>query len=110
MLSPRLNLNPEDLHRLVAEVVDYLDRYAARLRLGERAGYVAVQRGPGFLVYLRFQRGLQGLVGIAAGAEEVGLANEEALFRSSAMCRSEFIRAFSTGSAPMRLSSLAWAS
>ena len=35
---PLSGLYPEDFHRLVAEVVDYLDGYAARLRLGEGAG------------------------------------------------------------------------
>ena len=49
------------------------------LRLVERSRRVAVQRRPGFFVDLRFQRGLQRAVGIV-GAEEVGVADEEAFF------------------------------
>ena len=45
----------------------------------ERARDVAVERIPGFGVDLGFQGGLQGFVGVV-GAEEVGVADEEAFF------------------------------
>jgi len=44
----------------------------------ERAGDVAVERGPGFLVDLGAQRGCQRFVRVL-GAEEVGVADEETL-------------------------------
>jgi hypothetical protein len=65
-------------HHLVPEVIDHLDRDPARLRLLERARRVGVETRPGFLVDLSFQRRLQRLVGVV-GAEEIGVANEEAL-------------------------------
>ena len=49
------------------------------LRLVERPRGVAVQRRPGFGVDLGLQRGLQRAVGVV-GAEEVGVADEEAFF------------------------------
>jgi hypothetical protein len=67
------------LHHLVAEVVDHLDRDAPGGGLGERAGDVAVEALPGFLVDLGLEGGLERLVGVV-GAEEVGVADEEALF------------------------------
>ena len=70
--------HPEHLHHLVPKVVDNLHGDAAGRRLGERPGGVAVQGFPGFLVYLCLQRCPQRLVGIV-GAEEVGVADEEAL-------------------------------
>ena len=69
---------PEHLHHLVAEVVDDLDRDAAGRGPLEGARGVASERRPGFLVDLGLQRGLERLVRIAR-AEEVGVADEEAL-------------------------------
>ncbi len=48
------------------------------LGFGERAGGGAAQGLPGFLVDLGLQRRLQRLVGIGRGAEEIGVADEEA--------------------------------
>jgi len=59
-------------------VVDDLDGNAARLRLVEGAGGIAVQGGPGVFVDFRTQRGLERLVGVV-GSQEVGVAHEEAL-------------------------------
>ena len=66
------------LHDLVAEVVDDLDGDAAGLGFGEGPRGVATEGGPGFPVDLGLEGGLEGLVGIV-GAEEVGVADEEAL-------------------------------
>ena len=52
-------------------------RNPARYWLVERAGGVAIERGPGVLVNLGFKGGFQGLVRIVR-AEEVGVAGEEA--------------------------------
>ena len=68
----------EDLHYFVAEVVDDFDGDAAGGGFGEGAGGVAVEGRPGFGVDLGSEGGLEGLVGVV-GAEEVGLADEEAL-------------------------------
>ena len=45
--------------------------------LGKGRGGVAVEGFPGFLVDFGFQGGLEGFVGVV-GAEEVGVAHEEA--------------------------------
>src|SRR5690349_24932549 len=55
-------LDPEDLHDLVAQVVDHLDRDPPRLRLVEGPGRVAVQRFPRLRVNLGLERRLQRLV------------------------------------------------
>src|SRR5713101_7042255 len=68
----------EHLHHLVAEVVDDLHGDAARPGLVEGTRGVAVQGGPGRVVDLGLERGLQRAVGVV-GAEEVGVADEEAL-------------------------------
>ena len=72
-------LHPEHLHHFVAQVIDHLHRDPPACRLVERARGVAVERRPGFLVDLGLQRRLQRAVGIVR-AEEVGVADEEALF------------------------------
>src|SRR5262245_60110802 len=59
-------------------MVDHLDGDPSRARLRERARGVAVERLPGSLVDLGLERRLQRLVRVA-GAEEVGLPDEEAL-------------------------------
>src|SRR5690606_19152072 len=58
-------------------MVDDLDGYAAGFGFGEGAGGVAVEGFPGFGVDFGLEGGFQGLVGVV-GAEEVGLADEEA--------------------------------
>ena len=70
--------NVKYLHHLVSEVVDDLDSDAAGLRSPERPRCVAVQRRPGVGVDLRLQRRPERLVRVV-GAEEVCLADEEAL-------------------------------
>ena len=70
--------DPEDLHYLVAEVVDDLDGDAAGGRTVEGAGGVAVEGLPGVAVDFGLEGGLERLVGVV-GAEEVGVADEEAL-------------------------------
>ena len=69
--------HPEHLHHFIPEVVDDFDGDAAGWGLGEGAGRVAVQGGPGFLVDFGFEGGFQRLIGII-GAEEVGVADEKA--------------------------------
>ena len=59
-------LNFENLHHLVAQVVDHFDRDAAGFGLFEGAGGVAVQGGPGFGVDFGFEPGFQGVVGSLA--------------------------------------------
>ena len=78
-LRDAVNSDPEHLHHFVAQVVDDLDGDAAGSGFREGAGGVAVQSGPGVGVDFGFQGGSERLVGVA-GAEEVGLADEEALF------------------------------
>ena len=68
----------EYLHCFVAEVIDDLDGDAARGRAVEGAGPVAVQGLPGVAVDFGLEGGLERLVGVV-GAEEVGVADEEAL-------------------------------
>src|SRR5713101_5004422 len=70
--------HPEHLHHLVAEVVDDLHGDAARSGLVEGTRRVAVQGGPGRLVDLGLERGLQRAVGVVR-PQEVGVADEEAL-------------------------------
>ena len=60
-------------------MVDDFDGDAAGAGLGEGSGGVAVQGFPGFGVDLGFEGGLERLVGVA-GAEEVGVADEEVFF------------------------------
>ena len=60
-------------------MVNHFHRDTPGRGLVKRPGGVAVQRCPGFCVDLRFQGGFQRFVGIV-GAEEVGLADEEAFF------------------------------
>lgn len=60
-------------------MVDDLHRNPPRLRLLERTRGVAVQCRPCFRVDLRLQRGFERAVGVV-GAEEVGVADEEAFF------------------------------
>ena len=69
----------EHLHHLVAEVVDDFDGDAAGFRFGEGSGGVAVEARPGFLVDFGPERRLQRLVGVGRGAEEIGVADKEAL-------------------------------
>jgi len=57
-------------------MVDDLHCDAAGFWPGEGARGVAVEAGPGLRVDLGLKGGLQGLVGVA-GAEEVGVADEE---------------------------------
>jgi hypothetical protein len=70
----------DHLHYLVAEVVDDLDGDAAGFGFREWARDVAPEAGPGFLVDLRPQCRLQRFVGVGRGAEEIGVADEEAFF------------------------------
>ena len=72
-------LNSEHLHDLIAEMVDHLDRDAPGGGFLEGTGGVAVERFPGFFVDLGFEGGLERRVGIV-GAQEIGVADEEALF------------------------------
>ena len=60
-------------------MIDHFHRDAAALGFLEWPRCVAVQRRPGFFVDLGFEGGLQRAVGIV-GAEEVGVADEEAFF------------------------------
>lgn len=60
-------------------MVDHLHRDAAGSGFGEGAGGVAAQGGPGVFVDFGAEAGFEGGVGVV-GAEEVGLADEEALF------------------------------
>ena len=60
-------------------MVDHLDCYATGRGLVERARGVAVEAGPGVGVDFGFEGGFEGFVGVV-GAEEVGVANEEAFF------------------------------
>jgi len=70
---------PKHLHHFVAKVVDNLHGNTAGLRFGEGPGGVAIERGPGFLVDLGLESGLERAVGVVR-AEEIGVADEEALF------------------------------
>src|ERR1700730_6445304 len=54
----------EDLHHLVAQMIDHLHSDPSPLGFGERPRRVAVESGPGFGVDLGLQRGLEGTVGI----------------------------------------------
>ena len=72
------SLHPKHLHHLIPQMVNHLHRDPAGLRLVEGPGGVAVQRGPGVFVNLGLERDLERLIG-AASAEEVGVADEEAL-------------------------------
>lgn len=56
-----------------------LDGEAAGFGLGEGAGGVGIQAGPGFGVDIGLEGGFQGLVG-GARAEEIGVAHEEGFF------------------------------
>ena len=60
-------------------MIDDLHRNPPCRGLVKRPGGVAIQRCPGFCIYLRFQGGFQRFVRVV-GAEEVGLADEEAFF------------------------------
>ena len=60
-------------------MVDDLDGDAARFGFVEGARYVAVEGLPRVLVDLGLERGLERLVRVVR-AEEVGVADEEALF------------------------------
>ena len=71
-------LNPKHLHHFVAEVVDHLHGDAAGFWFFERPGGVAVERFPGFLVDFCFEGRPEGFVRVI-GAEEIGVAYEEAL-------------------------------
>jgi len=70
---------PKHLHHLIPEVVDYFYGDSAVGGFREGARDRAVEGGPRFFVDLGFQRGFQRAVGVV-GAEEVGLADEEAFF------------------------------
>ena len=71
--------NTEHLHHLIPKVVDDFYSDPPGLRFVEGAGGVAVEGGPGLVVDLGFEGRFQGAVGIV-GTEEVGVADEEALF------------------------------
>ena len=71
------SLHPKHLHHLIPQVIDDLHRDPPRFRLGERARSIAVEALPGFLVDLGLEGRLQRLVGVV-GAEEIGVADEEA--------------------------------
>ena len=58
-------------------MVDDLDGDLAGTRLREGAAFGAVKGGPGVLVDLRLERGLEPLVRVI-GAKEIGLTDEEA--------------------------------
>ena len=55
-ISPLGNSYPKHLHHFVSEVIYHLYCNPARGWLGERPGRVAVQRLPGFLIDLGFER------------------------------------------------------
>ena len=59
-------------------MVDDLDGDAPGRRAVEGAGYVAVERCPGFLIDLGLQRRLERLVGVVR-AQEIGVTDEETL-------------------------------
>jgi len=69
----------EDFHDFVAEVVDDFDGDAAGGGCFEGARGVAVQGAPGFFVDFGSQCGAERFIRIV-GAEEVGVADEEAFF------------------------------
>src|SRR5262249_26238658 len=71
--------DPKDLHHLVAEVIDHLDRNPAGLRDAERSRGIAVKRRPSPLIDLGFKGGLERLVGVAS-SEKVSLPDKKALF------------------------------
>ena len=60
-------------------MIDHLHGNSAGFRFVERPGQVAVQGGPGFLIYFGLQGRLESLVGVV-GAQEVGVADEETFF------------------------------
>ena len=70
-------LDTKYLHHFVPQVIDYLNRDPPILGFLERSRCVAVERRPGFFVDLGFQGGLQCAVRVL-GAEEIGVADEEA--------------------------------
>ena len=72
-------LHLEDFHHFIAQMVDDLDRDAPGFGFIEGPRGVAVERCPGFFVDLGFEGGLERRVGIV-GAQEIGLADEEAFF------------------------------
>ena len=60
-------------------MIDNLHRNPPGLRFIEQPRDVAVESGPGFFVDLGLKGCLERLVGVA-GAEEIGVADEEAFF------------------------------
>src|ERR1700683_2059439 len=72
----RRSIHPEHLHHFVAEMVDHLYGDSPRFRFIERARNVTVQRRPGLLVDLGFQRGLEGLEWVVR-TKEVRMADKE---------------------------------
>src|SRR5262245_44699629 len=68
----------EDLHDLVAVVVDDFDGDAAGFRTVEGAGLGAIQRGPGVRIDFGLERRLESLVWVVA-AGEVAMPDEERL-------------------------------
>jgi hypothetical protein len=76
-------------------MVDNLDRNAAGLRFVKRPRDIAVERCPGFFIDLCFKGGLERRVGIV-GAQEIGVADEEAFF-SSRIVSFEIPEAFRPG-------------
>src|SRR5262245_48768683 len=66
------------LHHFVAEMVNDLHGDATVIRLRERAGSIAVQRCPCFLIDLRFERSFECIIWIIR-AQKVSMTNEEAL-------------------------------
>src|SRR5690606_6685839 len=69
----------ENLHNLIAELVNHLYRNTTGPGFGERIRDVAVESLPCLLVYLRTERALQRLVGIR-GTKEVRVSHEKAFF------------------------------
>jgi hypothetical protein len=73
LVSPAI---PEHLHHFIAQMVDHLYGDPPGFRLVEGARGVAVQRGPGFLVDLGLERGLERLVRIVR-AQEIGVRTKK---------------------------------
>src|ERR1035437_2837494 len=74
--DPRISsVYPEHFHHFIAQMIDDLHRNAPGVWFVEGPRGVAVQRGPGFFVDLRLQRGFQRFLWIVR-AKKVGGADD----------------------------------